>query len=148
MTSSDVQSTYGVPAFGSVSAVKGAPAVSRTAVMDTFMVKKSVTTSEIIWALKVIINHLSFRSCSDLNETLRVIFPDSSIAQNFLCLLQKVAYTIVHGLASYFCEQLLTEVQDSQFFVTCFDEALNKVAQKGQMDIVIRFWDDTANQMT
>jgi len=32
--------------------------------------------------------------------------------------------------------------------VACFDEALNKVAQKGQMDIVIRFWDTATNQVS
>jgi len=45
--------------------------------MDNFIVKKSVTDSEIIWALKVVMNHLSFQSFKDLNETFRIMFPDS-----------------------------------------------------------------------
>jgi len=41
-------------------------------------------------------NHLSFRSCTDLNETFRIMFPDNAIAKQFALLPAKVAYTIVH----------------------------------------------------
>ena len=30
-------------------------------------------------------------------------------------------------------------------YVACFDEALNKISQRGQMDIVVRFWDASRN---
>jgi hypothetical protein len=51
--------------------------------LDSFLVKTTVTNSEIIWALKVVMNHLSFRSCKDLGETFRTMFPDSAIAKQF-----------------------------------------------------------------
>ena len=73
------------------------------------------------------------------------MFPDSGIAQKFTLSPAKLAYTIVHGIAPYFSEQLLQSIQECPYFVACFDEALNAVAQKGQMDIVIRFWDGSTN---
>src|SRR5664279_3244476 len=98
-----------------------------------------------MWAKKVVMNHLSFRSCKDLNETFRVMFPDSAIAKQFTLSPAKVAYTIVHGLAPYFADELVTSINECSFFVACFDEALNKIAQKGQMDVVIRFWENKSN---
>lgn len=53
----------------------------------------------------------------------------------------KLSYTIVHGLSPYFLSELVDNILLSPFFVVCFDEALNKVVQKCQMDIVIRYWD-------
>ena len=33
-------------------------------------------------------------------------------------------------------------------YVLCFDEAFNEISKKGQMDLVIRFWDSLVNQVT
>ena len=60
-------------------------------------------------------------------------------------MLFKVAYTIVYGLAPYFQSALLDTVKECDVYVACFDEALNKIAQRGQMDIVVRFWDLSKN---
>ena len=148
-TSGDAPSTSGdAPSTSAVSTVDSRQVVQRTAKVDTFMVRNSVTDSEIIWALKIVMNHLSLRSCTNLNETFRLMFPDSSIAASFALSPAKAAYTIVHGLAPYFSEALVLALQECPFFVACFDEALNKVAQKGQMDIVIRFWDCSVKQVS
>ena len=32
-------------------------------------------------------------------------------------------------------------------YVICFDEALNRVSQRGQMDLAVRFWDITKQQV-
>ena len=62
-----------------------------------------------MWTLKVVMNHLSFRSCKDLAETFHIIFPDSAIANKSALSPAKVAYTIVHGLAPYFEEESCNE---------------------------------------
>ena len=59
----------------------------------------------------------------------------------------KAAYTITHGLAPYFKENLDQDIQKCSGYVACFDEALNKISQRGQMDIVIRYWSEDANQV-
>ncbi|CAN8000276.1 unnamed protein product [Ixodes hexagonus] len=46
----------------------------------------------------------------------------------------KVGYTICHGTASYFRNKLLSSLASVQFVVS-FDESLNKVIQKQQMDL-------------
>jgi len=33
-------------------------------------------------------------------------------------------------------------VKGCPFYAVAFDESLNKVDQKGQMDIIVRFWND------
>src|SRR6188768_1013040 len=74
--SADAPSTSGdAPSTSAVSTVDSRQVVQRTAKVDTFMVRNSVTDSEIIWALKIVMNHLSLRSCTNLNETFRLMFP-------------------------------------------------------------------------
>ena len=124
MTSSDVNtsspSAYAASVLESGPVVKGTGSVGTAALshiskVDNFMVKNQVTDSEIVWALKILMNHLSFNSCKDLNETFRLIFLDSSIAQKFALSPAKVAYTIVHGIAPYFSGQLVSAIQECPF---------------------------------
>jgi hypothetical protein len=126
---------------------KSANVKGSVGLMSNFTVGSSVIDSEIMWSLKVIMNHMSYNSCKNINEVFRLMFPDSAIAKKFALSPAKVAYTIVHGLAPYFSTELTKAIQESSSFVACFDEALNKVAQKGQMDIVVRFWDSSRNQV-
>ena len=71
------------------------------------------------------------------------MFPDSSIAHAFKLGRTKCAYMINHGLAPYFRDTLIEKVQKCNYFVICFDESLNKVVQRGQMDLCIRYFDDS-----
>ena len=50
-----------------------------------------------------------------------------------------MAYLVAVGLTPYFHKELLREISDYNF-VLCIDEALIRVAQKGQMDIIIHYW--------
>ena len=74
------------------------------------------------------------------------MFTDSDIAKNVTLGSTKVSYTVVHGLAPCFKEDLLKETKRSNGFVVCFDEALNALPQKCQMEFVIRFWDGKAER--
>jgi len=115
--------------------------------LNTFVLNDSVTKSEILWALKIVMNHMSYRSCLDVGELFQTMFSDSQIAQKFAMSKTKAAYSIVHGLAPYFKEKLDEDIKKCPIFVACFDEALNKIAQRGQMDIVIRYWSEDSNQV-
>ena len=46
-----------------------------------------------------------------------------------------------HGLYPYFKEVVQNNLSTAEFFSVSYDEALNKVAQKCQMDISVRFVD-------
>ena len=87
-------------------------------------------------------NH-SQRSCDGLSTLLKVMFPDSAIADSFKLSRSKCGYLINHGFAPYFSEVLLSEIESSPFYDISFDESLNKKVQMGQMDILICFWNQT-----
>ena len=57
----------------------------------------------------------------------------------------KLAYLITHGLAPFFHDELLKLIPSK--YVICFDEAFNEISKKGQMDVVIRFWDSSMNKV-
>ena len=71
------------------------------------------------------------------------MFTDSEIARKLSLGKTKVPYVVVHGLAPYFHDNTAKVLNDCNYFVACFEEALNYVVQRGQMDVHIRFWDET-----
>lgn len=112
-----------------------------------YFLNDKVTTAEILWCLKTVVSHYSYNSASNLKELFTVMFPDSKIAGSLALGSTKLAYFITYGLAPYFTQHLINSVKKCSEYVICFDEALNRVVQKGQMDIVVRFWNDTSNQV-
>lgn len=70
------------------------------------------------------------------------MFPSSATAKKVQLGKDKVGYTIVYGLAPFFKEVVLSEVSKASHIVVAFDESLNKIAQKEQMDVLVRFWPD------
>ena len=107
----------------------------------------TVLRAEILWALKVVNNHFSLRSCLGLNEIFKEMFPDSDIAKSFKLSKTKCGYVINYGLAPYFRDLLVEMISSSPFYVVSFDESMNKILQNEQMDIQVRFWDDKCKQV-
>ena len=110
--------------------------------MTNFVRADDVTKAEVLWSLKCTMSHFSRNSSRDLKDLFQLMFPDSPIARKMSLGSTKLAYTITYGLAPYFHNQLLRDVVKSQKIVVCFDEAFNRVSQRGQMDIIVRFWND------
>ena len=52
---------------------------------------------------------------------------------------EKIRYMIMHEIAPHFRKQLVNEVSAASFFVALFDKSMNKISQKGQMDINVRY---------
>lgn len=109
--------------------------------VETFCTRDDVTKAEAIWALKVVSSKFSLNSCSDVGETFKLMFPDSSVASRFKMGASKCKYVINYGLAPYFSNELKDKLRQCDDYVVCFDESLNKIAQRGQMDIFVRFFD-------
>jgi len=59
-----------------------------------------------------------------------------------------MAYMIRFGLAPCFHSEWLSQVKNYDHFVLAFDESLNKVAQHGEMDIHIRFFDNLSRNVS
>ena len=116
--------------------------------VNTYMLSDEITKAEILWALKTISCHFSYRSAIDSSKLFVAMFPDSNIASKFSMGKTKLAYTVTHGLAPFFHQKLLNAINVSDAYVICFDEALNQVVQRGQMDIVVRFWDTRVNEVS
>lgn len=57
----------------------------------------------------------------------------------------KAAYVVNPGLGAYYRNEAKDTLQQCNFVVALFDESLNKVVQKGQMDFHIRFIDNKTN---
>ena len=103
--------------------------------------RDSVTRAEILFAFKLVDSHTPLNFCLNLNELLKTAFPDSEIVEAFKLSNDKAAYLINHGLAPYF-ERINSQIiQSSDFFVAQFDESLNKVSQRGQLDLHVRYMD-------
>ena len=51
------------------------------------------------------------------------------------------------GLALFFKAILLIEIKKSSYFTTIFDESLNKKLLRGQIDNLIRFWDEDSKRV-
>ena len=70
---------------------------------------------------------------------MKTIFPGNSIAKELQLCPERLKYVVNHVLKS--------EVLKSPYLVVLFDESLNKSthksAQQSEMDLLVRFWDDT-----
>ena len=73
-----------------------------------------------------------------------MMVPDSKIVERLCLGLTKLAYLVTHGLTPSFYDELLKLIPSK--YVICFDEAFNEISKKGQMDVVIRFWDSSMNK--
>lgn len=128
----------------SVSCERKCPKISN---VNSFVIKDEVVKAEIIWALNVVLTHSSNRSGGNASELFKIMFPDSIIADKFKMHKDKLSYVITYGLGPYFQNQLIKEINKCDFYCLSLDESLNKVSQKGQMDIIVRFWDTSKNEI-
>lgn len=121
---------------------------NKTSNLNSYFLKDDVLKAECLWAMHVVTKKMSYNSCSDISEIFQIMFPDSTIAKQFKLGYSKVAYLVSYGLAPYFLSKLMDRIKTCEDYVICFDEAFNKVIHKGQMDLVIRFWDEGLQQVS
>ena len=76
------------------------------------------------------------------------MFKDSRIAQSFTLGKTKCSYVICYGIAPYCKDLLMGVLERTAFVVILFDEALNSTVKKGQMDMHVRFWNDSNCQVS
>ena len=86
-------------------------------------------------------------SCRDISKLFAKIF-NCPVADAFKLGPAKCQYLICYGLAPYFSQLLVKELNSSLFIATSFDECFNRINQKGQMDLFVRYWNNTSNQVS
>ena len=70
--------------------------------MNSNIVTKNATTSEIIWALKSVSSGWSNSSCDDIANPLKAMCPDSQIAKDFKLGRLKLMHIVNYGIAPYY----------------------------------------------
>lgn len=116
-----------------------------TSTLNKYCIDESVWKAEILWALNKVMTHTSDRGSCISSDLFPAMFPDSVIAQKFKMQKDKIGYVTVFGLGPFFQEKLSSTLQKCIFFAVSLDESLNRIAQKGQMDIIVRYWDPSLN---
>ena len=113
-----------------------------TFLAHTSAFRDQVTRAEILFSLKLVASHTPLHFAEGLSDLLVTAFPDSEIIRGFKLSDDKAAYVINHGIAVYFERQNLSVLKNCSYFVAQFDESLNKVSQRSQMDLHVRFIDN------
>ena len=126
-------------------------AAQKTAQKQTSLIdlvsRDQTLNAEIIWSLEVLKCKYSYRSSESKSKLFAFMFPDSKIAENFTYGKTNCSYILCHRIAPFVKETLLNELKEVPYYTTLFDETYNKISKKGQMDLNVRFWDDTDNKV-
>ena len=70
--------------------------------INTVLQKENVTRAEIMWALEILMNNYSHRSCVGKEQLFTSMSPDSYIAQKFHLGKTKARYVVCYWLAPFF----------------------------------------------
>ena len=114
---------------------------SSAVTIDHFMPKKNVLSAEVLWVLKAVAFHYSYKSSNGIGELFSKIFPGCPVAEGFSYSESKCARLARFGLAPYFKCLLVESVNGQENFVLLFDESPNFENQKKQLDIHVRAWE-------
>ena len=136
--SSQVESSSNV---GEFQPSTSAPRSSISNLQSSQLAMNECSRTELIFLLASLKSGLSSRAAESLMKLMPQMFSDSKVAAEISLARTKYAYTLCFGVAPYFEQMLVCKLKKSPEFVVMFDESLNKVAMKCQMDILVRFWD-------
>ena len=108
--------------------------------MKMYVTGEIVVKAEILWGIKSVMSHFSFGASSDIRGFFQNMLPDTAIAKNFACGKTKINYLICFALHHIFREKLLQKIKETEHLTVSFDECLNTVFQKEQMDITVHYF--------
>ena len=92
--------------------------------------------------LKIIVSGFSMNSVDDVCDTFQKIFPEIDIATTMKLGRTKATYIANFGILPYVLMLFHDSINKLPVYTLSFDESLNKVTQKCDMDLKIGFWDD------
>ena len=95
--------------------------------------------------------HVSSRTMKMLVQMSKVYFPDSDILNKLQLGRTKIGYLVQFDLAPYYTAQLfsllLPEPGFPPKFVSCFDEAFNRISKQKQVDVHVIFFDSNKQEV-
>ena len=92
-------------------------------------------------------NGYSDNSADDFENILRRICPNDKVAEKFQMGQKKLMYVANCGLFPYFKQSSKDLILKSPLIVALFDDSLNKTSQKSEMDLQVRYWDDSEKKV-
>ena len=115
--------------------------------IELTLTSADVTKAEIRWAIDGVLKGNSNNQNSNINVLLNACFPGHETIKLFTLGSDKLRYSCNHCLAPYFRSLLQEEVLKSEIYVMSFDESLNNINQKCQMDLIVRYWDEITQRV-
>ena len=103
--------------------------------------------AEMRWVFSRVYSKYSMNSSPNSGKSFKAMFPDIEIAKLLQCGQSKVSYEAIFGLAPYFWNALLSTISNVPYYTPWFDGTLNLIFSKGQMDLLVWFWDDKADMV-
>jgi len=110
--------------------------------IELTLTSADVAKAEIRWTLDSVLKGNSNNQNANISTLLNVMFPGHETIKLFSLGADKLRYSCNYGLAPYFRRILTEQIQKSEIYVISFDESLNDVNQKCQMDLMIRYWEE------
>lgn len=115
--------------------------------IQKYMIKEKVRKAEIKWCLQAVATHKSLRSAEKDSQFFSELFEDSETAKLFQLGRDKMTYILIFGIVPFIKDHLMKELLMCEHVVIGFDESLNKVSQKQQMDLNVRYWSSSSNEV-
>lgn len=106
--------------------------------MQIYLTSSSVSEAEVFWCLHIVMTHSSLRTGATGTNLFPIMFSDSNIAKSMHLAKDKIKY-ITYCISVHFASELVKILAASSFYSISFDEFLNKIMQRGQMDILVCF---------
>ena len=97
--------------------------------------------------MRLVKNHRSFRSCLEVGDNVRDMFPNNAVVFNFELSKTKRAYLVTHGVTTWVKGILQVEVSNSPFYSVSSDGSLNVLLQENQIDIQVRGWSEKSKKV-
>ena len=100
-----------------------------------------------MWELGVLLTKYSPNSCNDKKDLFQMMFKDRKTAHKFTCrsTMGSCFINLDIGLISVHCFKMLWKCS---FFMYSFNECHNNKIKKRQMDMMIRYWDNSTNLLS
>lgn len=121
---------------------------SQSKTIEKYLLSDKVTKAEVLCCIHGVMRHSSLRDIETTVSISQVVFYDSKIAKQMRLGKDKASYIMNYSISKYFQKELETKLKQCEAIVVGFDECLNSVSQRNQMDISIRFWDDQCDKVT
>lgn len=104
--------------------------------MSPNLIISATCKKETLFCFKLIESKCCFRFITEISDLFQDMFPD--ICNNKSLFKGKAAYILTYGLGHYFKKKMIKIPHKQEIFVMQFDELINNVVQKVQMDIHLK----------